>query len=397
MNAQALSTQSSFYLCHLHQLKNSKDLFLQGYNIINGGNTGHVHHLLLYECSIKDNLIYSGLCGIYNARLMPSSVYRYCQTRIIIAWARGGQLNYDYPTKTGLKMLSSTQLLFEVHFEPSIPRNHSIGIQLRFYPLNEKPQYEVGVLTLGTLANSPLFLPPSLNTISFPTYCFNDCLKSFLKNNLVINIFSILVHAHQRATRIILEKNNNFSRLIDQNPFKFHQQEMIYFHEPYPQINSANELSLICYYSTQNDHLKGIYGGYDSNNEMCQAFIYYYPKVESFPLCLSLPVYKNKHLMNNKRNWTNKLSLYIKDELESNIDHLSLCGDNIYFNQSNKTMLQTKLYQRSMKNFQQYSYVYLHFSSIFYTTITSILLISIIYCYLIIKKFLHSFFNGSTL
>ncbi|CAF1251811.1 unnamed protein product [Adineta steineri] len=320
-NQSFSSSTTSLYLCHVHQLNNSKEFFLQGYNIVNGGNTSYVHHLLLYECSIKDKLIYSGLCGMYSVRLMPRSVYRNCQTRIIIAWAKGGQLKYNYPIGTGLQITSYTQLLLEVHFESMIPSNHSIGVHLRFYPKDIKPQYEIGVLTLGTLAHSPLFLPPRLNQIRFPTYCVNDCLKYYLQNNHTMNIFSILVHAHKRATRIIL-KENNFNRLIDRNPFEFHRQEIVYYNKPYPQINSSNELSLICYYSTENDYSKGIYGGHDSNDEMCQAFLYYYPKIESFPLCLSIPVYENKNILNNNQNWTPKRSLLINNQLELNLNHL---------------------------------------------------------------------------
>src|SRR5438067_1132818 len=81
MNNQS---SSSIYLCHLHQLNNSNELFLQSYNIINDKNTNYIHHLLLYECSIKNKLIYSGLCGMYNKHLMPELVYRHCQTQIII-------------------------------------------------------------------------------------------------------------------------------------------------------------------------------------------------------------------------------------------------------------------------------------------------------------------------
>jgi hypothetical protein len=311
---------------------------------------------------------------MYNARLMPQSVYRHCQTRIIIAWAQGGKHKYTYPINTGLKLTSYTQLLLEVHFEPSIPYNQSIGIHLEFYPIDQTPQDEIGVLTLGTLAESPLFLPPRLDTIRFPTYCFNDCLKTFLGNNLKIHIFSILVHAHRHATRIILE-DNYFNRLIDQNPFEFHRQKTMFFSQPYPQITSKNELSLICYYSTRMNSLDAIYGGYHSNNEMCQAFLYYYPKVDSFPLCLSLPVYKNKY---TQQNWTDELTLLIKYQLESNRNHLSICGENTN---------QSRLYQRSIRNMREYSYNYLRFSS-FYI----FLFFSIIFLYLIVKKQLTCFF-----
>ena len=44
---------------------------------------------------------------------------------------------------------------------------------------------------------------------------------------------------------------------------------------------------------------------------MCQAFLYYYPKIESFPLCLSLPIYYNKHITDDRSIWTKELSLFI--------------------------------------------------------------------------------------
>ncbi|CAF1207348.1 unnamed protein product [Adineta ricciae] len=260
---------------------------------------------------------------MYNAYSMPQPVYRHCQTRIIIAWAQGGQLEYNYPPSTGLKLTPYTQLLLEVHFESFISLDHPVGLRLRFFPLQKPPPYEIGVLTLGTLAKSPLFLPPNLDTIRFPTYCSNDCLKSFLGYHRTINVFSILVHAHRRAIRIVLEDENRH-QIIDRNPFEFHRQETVFFAQPYLRINSTNELSLLCYYSTKNDTHQGIYGGHDSNDEMCQAFLYYYPKIESFPLCLSVPIYKNKHLLNNDQNWTVKQSLAMKFELESNVDHLVL-------------------------------------------------------------------------
>ncbi|CAF1434214.1 unnamed protein product, partial [Adineta ricciae] len=393
--SHSLATRS-LYLCHLYQLNNSKELFLQGYKILNRGNRDYVHHLLLYECSTKEKLIYSGLCGMYNAYSMPQPVYRHCQTRIIIAWAQGGQLEYNYPPSTGLKLTPYTQLLLEVHFESFISLDHPVGLRLRFFPLQKPPPYEIGVLTLGTLAKSPLFLPPNLDTIRFPTYCSNDCLKSFLGYHRTINVFSILVHAHRRAIRIVLEDENRH-QIIDRNPFEFHRQETVFFAQPYLRINSTNELSLLCYYSTKNDTHQGIYGGHDSNDEMCQAFLYYYPKIESFPLCLSVPIYKNKHLLNNDQNWTVKQSLAMKFELESNVDHLGMCGDNIYLNHSNQSLLQTKFYRRTPENIRQYSHLFIPLPLSFVTLLFGLILISILYGYLIIKRNLHSFVRDCSL
>lgn len=387
-------SSSSLYLCHLHRLNNSKELFLENYSIINQENINHVHHILLYECSIETKLNYTGLCGKYNAKLMPKLVYQHCQTRIIIAWAKGTQLTYNYPINTGLKINPYTQFLLEVHFEPFIPYSYTIGIHLEFYIETKKPQYEIGVLTIGTLAKSSLYLPPYLNLIQFPTYCFNDCLKLFLKNSIEINIFSILVHAHQYAKRIILE-DNYYNRLIDKNPFEYHRQEMKYFSFPYPKLNSTYELSLICSYSTKNNTHQVIYGGHNSDNEMCQAFLYYYPKISSFPLCLSLPIYDKNILLNQKQNWTDQQSFLIKKQLESNKKHLSMCGDNIY-NNNNQTMLHMKYYQRSINESTSILLYSFSFSS-YYSILSFFLFISIIYSYLIIKKNLHSFFNDGTL
>ncbi len=367
-----LSMSSAIYLCHMYLLNNSKNVYLQGFNILDGGKTGNVHHLLLYECSNSDeNVTYSGVCGKYNARLMPESIYRHCQTQIIVAWAQGGQQSYNYPAGSGLQMRKNTRLLLEVHFDPFVPHHHAIGIQLRFYSETQRPIHEIGVLTLGTLARSPLFLPPGLETIRFPTYCFNDCLQYFLQKTLSIHIFSILLHAHRRATRITLDQNDN--RLIDQNPFEFHRQQTFNFNQSsLPQITRSSELTLTCYYSTRNDHSKPIVGGHDSNDEMCQAFLYYYPKIPSFPLCLSLPVYTNSLMKNPNLNWTENLSMQIKREIESNSNHLGMCGDNLGQN------LRTQLHRRTIVQLFSIS---THFLSSFYIFLVIFLFLFTIYCY----------------
>ena len=383
-NSTTHQSSTSIYLCHVHQLKNHENIFLQNYEILHGGNNSHVHHLLLYECSTIDPLFYSGECGKDNARLMPQLVYRHCQTRIIIAWAKGGQLKTNYPEQTGLKFTISSQFLLEVHFEPSVPYSHSIGIQLGFYPRHTQPQYEIGVLTLGTLAQSPLYLPPSLSSIRFPTYCFNDCLKAFLGPTNSLKIFSILVHAHRYARRITLE-DNYFHRLIDRNPFEYHRQEQQYFSHPYPQINSTHELSLICSYSTENLSSHAIYGGHHSENEMCQAFLYYYPRIPSFPLCLSLPIYNHRYAIFN---WTRERSLFMRNKLESNRNHLSMCGDNLFVNRTNQSMLRTQIYQRSMRNFEAYSLISFHSS----WSIYSLIIFPFLFVYFLLKKLLTCVF-----
>ena len=384
---QSLSSTSVLYLCHLHQLNNSNELFLQGYDVIHGDERCHVHHLLVYECSIKDLPRYSGLCGMHNALSMPQLVYRHCQTRILIAWARGGQSNYTYPTDTGLKFDPDTHLLLEVHFEPSIPREYSIGVRLRFYPSNEQPRYEVGVLTLGTLARSPLFLPPHLETIHFPTYCSRDCLNYFLRNHSSISVFAALVHAHRRATRITLEAQHlhRTQRLLDRNPFEFHRQEMLHFSRPYPQITANDELSLLCSYSTRHDYFKAIRGGYASDEEMCQGFLYYYPKIPSFPLCISLPLYTHSEWMNESERWTDHSSLLAKQKLESNVRHLTMCGDNIISEKNNQSMLRSSVYQRSMQALKPLSFdMQRFFFSAIYTMVVLLVLFALICSYLTI-------------
>ena len=391
MDDPSFRSVSSIYLCHVHQLNNTVNLYLQGYRVIDGGKTGHVHHLLLYECSAENATAYSGLCGKDNARSMPSSVYRHCQTRIIIAWAQGGQVDYEYPKGTGLRFRARTSLLLEVHFEPSVPRQHSIGLRLKFYPIDELPGDEIGVLTLGTLARSTLFLPPRLDRIRFPTYCSNDCLFYFLRKHPSIKIFSVLVHAHRRAVRITLEHDDSSGthRLLDRNPFEFHRQECHHFSKPYPEVTATSELTLICSYSTRNDSSRATVGGHDANDEMCQAFLYYFPKVPSFPLCLSLPMYSNRQHLSGIENWTDGLSLSYKAQLESNRNHLSMCGDNIHSHLANQTALRTKSYQRSMPGTEHFPLIYIRFSAsspIYISVVVIVLLVVFLSGYTIARR-----------
>ncbi|CAF0721774.1 unnamed protein product [Didymodactylos carnosus] len=322
INLSSIIQQKSIYLCYLYSLNNDYPHYVNSYEILNY--TDNLHHLLIYECANSMTTIsskYFGICGSEN-RHMPMELYEKCQTRIVLAWGRGGNFQYKYPQHTGLKLKTQTYLLLEIHYDPFINRQQS-GI--RFYYSQSKPKYEIGLLTLGTLVNSTIYLPPYLDHISFRTYCFNDCMQKYLANNQTLNVFRVLLHAHHLSKRIWIKKIEKQGKksqiIIDQNPYHFNKQLTV---DISVNLTNNDEIVLTCDYSTKYQ-TSLTRGGYNTNDEMCQAFFYYYPKIEQFPLCLSLPIYSE---LQDYPKWTKNLSENIRNRLVNNKNHLGLCGDN---------------------------------------------------------------------
>ena len=89
-----------------------------------------------------------------------------------------------------------------------------------------------------------------------------------------------------------------------------------------------------------------------------------------------------------------KESILIKEELESNRNHLSMCGNNFDLNQ---TILHMKIYQRSMQHIEQFFSLSFSTSSYFSFFLLVLFFLSMIFSYLITKKHSRSFSNGGTL
>jgi len=102
-------------------------------------------------------------------------------------------------------------------------------------------------------------------------------------------------------------------------------------------------LEITCTYTTM-DRTKPTVGGYSSNEEMCYVFIYYYPRIKQFSLCLSQPNYapivkkfksNTSTLLSNSYveilqqvKWeTNKTELF-KNFIENETHFNGFCGDN---------------------------------------------------------------------
>lgn len=365
----SFSNFSTIYLCHLEKLKNEEEIFLNGFDLIDDGQKGRIHHLLLYECSKSTNLEFSARCGEEKFDSINEPISRFCQTRIIFSWAKGGQKSFRFPRFAALRLEVRAELLLEIHLEKMSINDRPVGLDLKFRSQTEKTPIEIGILTVGTLIESTIFLPPRLETIDFTSFCSRRCVQQFFSNRTSIEIVSLLVHAHRRATKIRLEFNDGIrsTRLVDKNPFEFDRQEIFHFQKPFPKVRSNDEISLICSYSTINDSNKVTRAGRHSNDEMCQGFIYYFPKIRSFPLCLSFPIYRKSEEFDFSPNWTDRLSQKAKIYLESTVEHLTMCGDNIFGEKDNRTSLKTEIEQfslrkmRTLKIHEFYPFFYVFF------------------------------------
>lgn len=155
-----------------------------------------------------------------------------------------------------------------------------------------------------------MYLPPRLTSDRVSTtYCFHDCLQLFMKNLSTIRIFSIL---RFHTINVLLTYSSllsiaHFVRIIDRNPFIYHRRNVLlknHIQQFNHQINNIN-LLVFNWKWFQSTYSRWI----QFNDEMCQAFLYYYPKNSSFslcPRCAFVSMWLGSNFTNNALddNWT---------------------------------------------------------------------------------------------
>jgi len=103
-----------------------------------------------------------------------------------------------------------------------------------------------------------------------------------------INIVSVVLHSHLAGRRLSLKhirQGKELPRIVQDNRFDFDYQQS-YTLEKEVKVLPSDDLITECIYSTQN-RKKPTLGGLTIDQEMCLAFVMYYPRT-SLAACFSV-------------------------------------------------------------------------------------------------------------
>ncbi|XP_033106266.1 DBH-like monooxygenase protein 1 homolog [Anneissia japonica] len=252
--------------------------------IVQEGHESLVHHLIAYSCNSKN--VWSGICFRNN---MPDDFWS-CR-RMIYAWAVGGG-PLDFPDHAGLSLgrgNDSTIILIEMHYDnPGHSADFHDNSGVRVYYTPTLRQYEAEVWTIGEEVSPLQSIPPNEKAFKTFGFCFGDCTKQVLEED--IKIIAVALHGHLAATKISLQHYRNGSLIDDlarDDNYDFNLQEFRYF-ETEKVFKPGDEFVVTCVYKTVGRENITV-GGISTRQEMCMAFVVYYPKQSKAGACLSSP------------------------------------------------------------------------------------------------------------
>ncbi|CAG0897730.1 unnamed protein product [Darwinula stevensoni] len=204
------------------------------------GNEKHVHHLLLYACSIPDELV-----DVFNSWAEHDGVLCYgpdhpqewylCRS-ILIAWAVGGE------------------------------RSDRLHTNVQIIPSGQKQFFLAG--HCSSLCTSTVFPPEG------------------------IHVFSGLLHSHLigRKMRVRVFRNGEeLPWLLNDDNYDFNYQQVRVFRE-HITLYPGDQLIMECDYDSSNRDSVTV-SGYGTAEEMCLGFFQYYPAL-NLAACFSYPKFE---------------------------------------------------------------------------------------------------------
>ncbi|XP_037072924.1 DBH-like monooxygenase protein 1 [Pollicipes pollicipes] len=285
----ALPEAVTYYHCSLKKLPDLRDkVHYTGYRVkLDPATAPYVHHFVLYSCTIPahmhdqfDEYARSHPGSECYSKNMPPR-WSFCES-VGVAWAVGGEGDM-LPDHVGMPLGhehgGSTYFMLESHFDN--PHKHtglkdSSGIEM-FFTRSLRP-VEAGILSVGHSVTSTQLIPPGQKNFITASVCAGTCTEKHLPIEGV-QIHSVLLHAHLAGRTLNLRHVRNGRELPSvahdwTYDFNFQQSRIM---SQKVRILPGDTLLLDCGYNTE-DRTNVTMGGFATRNEMCLAFLTYYPR-----------------------------------------------------------------------------------------------------------------------
>ncbi|XP_054152477.1 DBH-like monooxygenase protein 2 homolog [Oppia nitens] len=260
---------------------------------ITSGNEPFVHHMSIYTCfhpnpTLLDKFIDNEGSDCTDSKSMPQD-FNHCFTPLLM-WAVGGG-TYNLPPDVGFPMGQSsdiTYLMLNIHYDNPdqvVGRQDSSGLEI--YLTQKLRKYEAHTLSFGSALDNRLFVPPKQKQFHMSGHCHTKCFEKVLDPN-GLKVFAVWPHAHLLATKVKVRHFRGDEELpwleFDSN-YDFNLQSFRTL-DPMVIIKMGDQLTVECEYDSSTKN-KTVMGGYGTSDEMCAAFLYYYPKMTPSKPCFS--------------------------------------------------------------------------------------------------------------
>ncbi|KAJ3007698.1 UNVERIFIED_CONTAM: hypothetical protein HDU68_003387 [Siphonaria sp. JEL0065] len=247
------------------------------------GRSSYIHHIVVWSCKNEASRT------PYDCSIMNTDC-----TKFVIGGSRPGLVKSirNFPAEVGLRLGTSQankNLMLQIHYNNyDLNPSATDASGLKFYYTRTLRQFDMGSIVVGNLeinlaANNPN--PTSLK----PNVCSSKCTGTFPTN---LTVFETKPHMHMlgASQRVDLVRNGVTQRqLLNAEYYDFNFQS---FQTPgvfgeHQVLMPGDELHTTCTYGSTSGVSKATVYGPTTQDEMCFAFIHYYPAME-ISACFSL-------------------------------------------------------------------------------------------------------------
>jgi len=271
-------------------VENDHQVHIVAFHDIIGGSS-LVHHMDLHGTTNEVLGSDKRLCRVYMDLVHP--------------WEAGSPKIFELPQEAGIPLGGKNgyrAFRVEVHYHN--PRRESglidrSGVRL-YYSIAKRP-HVAGLMLLGdymlklrgsyTVGSARKNFSTNAAGMRHSFFCPSSCfsknrlgLQTDDNNSSSVTVFREVLHMHksgERMTNIHFDLNGTVVRASEANRFDFSQGAGYASRADLPyRISEGDSFLTTCYFST-----RGVVWGSSSGNEMCQTFVWYYPKKDYSLTC----------------------------------------------------------------------------------------------------------------
>lgn len=249
----------------------------------------YIMHMTIYEC--KHYVSQNQVNDIYDDEDDCGKFRKLRCSSIVATWSRGS-MGFVYPNNAGYPVNTNAVNLYflETYYEPFVAFGNvkildNSGIRFSYSPV--KRPNNAGLLTVGIQPVWTHIIPPGFRKVTSIGYCTGkSSIDAIPADGLTIVGIQMQTHEMGKSIKVRLVRDGKELPPIAQD----HNLDSEYLE--YRMINKGvrvmpgDDILVECSYDSY-DKSKLTLGGYEAQQEICQATLVYYPRQELLTSCQS--------------------------------------------------------------------------------------------------------------
>lgn len=232
----------------------------------------------ILECRKPITENFNGECHVADV------VGRKCLSTVAM-WTKGSD-GFTFPPEVGYPLDSSSisdNFLLEIHYQDA-PSDLIDNSGFRIFHSAERRKFDAGAISLSIRPNFLHIVAPGFKRVVSVGHCISNCTQNI--ENLNIFSVSMLTHSAGTKVKISLVRNNEELEPIaeDSNLIPNYLETRLL--NSFRSFQAGDHVMVECTYNTFKRE-RFTLGGESSNEEICMANLFYYPRQEQLVACSS--------------------------------------------------------------------------------------------------------------